>query len=183
MILVTTGTNAPAFDRLLQEVEAMDIDEAVVVQHGPSALRPAGATCVDYVSFDRFVELVREARIVVTHAGVGSILVTLMNGKRPFVVPRLARFGEHVDDHQLELGRRLSEIGVVELIEDPSQTRERDPVGLLVMAALRPPGVADPDDSPTILPHTSIRSSAAEPTTGESSPKPAGRRWHQGCLA
>ena len=121
VILITTGTNAPPFDRLLQEVEAMNIDEAVVVQHGPSALRPTGATCVDYVSFDRFVELVREARIVVTHAGVGSILITLMNGKRPFVVPRLAHFGEHVDDHQLELGRRLSEIGVVKLIEDPRQ--------------------------------------------------------------
>ena len=121
MILITTGTNAPAFDRLLRAVEAMNLDEAVVVQHGPSTVRPTGAKCVDYVSFEQFVELVREARIVVTHAGVGSILITLMNGKRPFVVPRLARFGEHVDDHQIELGRRLGEIGVVELIEDPSQ--------------------------------------------------------------
>ncbi len=59
--------------------------------------------------------------MVITHAGVGSILVTLMNGKRPIVVPRLARFGEHVDDHQLELARRLSEIGVVTLIEDPDE--------------------------------------------------------------
>ena len=47
-------------------------------------------------------ELVREARIVVTHAGVGSILLALTNGKRPFVVPRLRAFGETVDDHQLE---------------------------------------------------------------------------------
>ncbi len=55
---------------------------------------------------------------MITHAGVGSILITLMNGKRPIVVPRLARFREHVDDHQLELARRLSEIGVVRLVED-----------------------------------------------------------------
>ena len=124
MILVTTGTNAPAFDRLLSAVEAMSVNERVFVQHGPSTLRPAGATCVDYVSFDRFVELVREARIVVTHAGVGSILVTLMNDRRPFVVPRLARFGEHVDDHQLQLAQRLNELGVVELIEDPAHLEE-----------------------------------------------------------
>jgi UDP-N-acetylglucosamine transferase subunit ALG13 len=121
MILVTTGTTAPPFDRLLREVERLTQHESVIVQHGPSVLRPTGATCIDYISFDQFVELVRAARVVVTHAGVGSILVSLMNGKRPFVVPRLARFGEHVDDHQLELGRRLNEIGVVTLIEDPTE--------------------------------------------------------------
>ena len=97
---------------------ACSLEEPVVVQHGPSALRPTGATCVDYVSFDRFVELVQEARVVVTHAGVGSILVTLMNGKRPVVVPRRADLGEHVDDHQLELSRRLAAIGVVTLVEN-----------------------------------------------------------------
>jgi UDP-N-acetylglucosamine transferase subunit ALG13 len=120
MILVTTGTNAPAFDRLLRAVDELALEESVVVQHGPSVLRPANAVCVDYVSFDRFVELVKEARVVVTHAGVGSILTTLMNGKRPVVVPRLARYAEHVDDHQLELSRRLAEIDVITLVEDPA---------------------------------------------------------------
>jgi UDP-N-acetylglucosamine transferase subunit ALG13 len=120
MILVTTGTNAPPCDRLLREIDEMSLDESVVVQHGPSAIRPAGAKCLDYVPFATFVDLVTEARVVVTHAGVGSILITLMNGKRPVVVPRLARLGEHVDDHQLELGRRLSEIGLVTLVEDLS---------------------------------------------------------------
>lgn len=144
MILVTTGTNAPPFDRLLREVEQLSHHESVVVQHGPSSLRPSGATCVDYVSFDRFVELVRAARVVVTHAGVGSILVALMNGKRPFVVPRVARFGEHVDDHQVELARRLSEIGVVTLVEDPRELE----------AAIRgdmTPRVADAIDHPRQL--------------------------------
>ena len=124
MILVTTGTNAPAFDRLLNEVDRLRLDEPVVVQHGPSAIRPAGATCVEYVSFDRFVELVQEARVVVTHAGVGSILVTLMHGKRPVVVPRRAHLGEHVDDHQLELSRRLAGIGVVTLVDHISELEQ-----------------------------------------------------------
>lgn len=119
MILVTTGTNAPAFDRLLEAVALLEGTEDIVVQHGPSTIRPTGATCVDYVSFDRFVELVRDARVVVTHAGVGSILVSLMNGRRPVVVPRRAHLGEHVDDHQIELARRLGEIGLVTLVEEP----------------------------------------------------------------
>ena len=124
MILVTTGTNAPAFDRLLSEVDRLRLDEPVVVQHGPSAIRPAGATCVEYVSFDRFVELVLEARVVVTHAGVGSILVALMHGKRPVVVPRRADLGEHVDDHQQELSRRLANIDVVTLVDHISELEQ-----------------------------------------------------------
>src|SRR5262249_9535034 len=52
MILVTTGTNAPAFDRLLRAVGELDVDEPVVVQHGPSIVRPPGATCLEYISFD-----------------------------------------------------------------------------------------------------------------------------------
>jgi UDP-N-acetylglucosamine transferase subunit ALG13 len=136
VILVTTGTNAPPFDRLLREIDKLSAREAVVVQHGPSTLRPAGASCVDYVSFDRFEELVRSSRAVVTHAGVGSVLVALRNGKRPFVVPRLSRFGEHVDDHQLEFALRLSALDVVTLVEDPADlesaiygpSREEEPV-------------------------------------------------------
>jgi UDP-N-acetylglucosamine transferase subunit ALG13 len=124
MILVTTGTTARPFDRLLRQVAELEFDERVVVQHGASSVKPAKAVCLDYVSFDRFVELVREARVIVTHAGVGSILVTLMNGKRPCVVPRLAHFGEAVDDHQLELARRLTEMGIVTLVEDPGQLND-----------------------------------------------------------
>ena len=110
----------PPFDRLLSELERVDGAEPMVVQHGPSMLRPAGATCFEYVSFPRLVELIREARVVVTHAGVGTILVALKNGKRPLVVPRLVRYGEAVDDHQLDLGRRLAEQGLVVLVEDPT---------------------------------------------------------------
>jgi UDP-N-acetylglucosamine transferase subunit ALG13 len=124
MILVATGTTAWPFDRLVRAVERFELDESIVVQHGASSIRPAGTTCLDYVSFERFVELVQEARIVVTHAGVGSILVALMNGKRPWVVPRRACFGEAVDDHQLELGRRLSNLGALTLVEDPSKLSE-----------------------------------------------------------
>jgi UDP-N-acetylglucosamine transferase subunit ALG13 len=124
VILVTTGTNGVAFDRLLRAVDAIETDERVVVQHGPSSLRPSRATCFDYVSFEELVELVRQARLVVSHGGVGSILVALTNGKRPLVVPRLARFGEVVDDHQLELARKLAGVGLVTLEEDVDRLPE-----------------------------------------------------------
>lgn len=119
MIFVTVGTNEARFDRLLRAVDGLDVGEGLVVQHGPSAIRPARARCVDYLDYDQVVEAMREADVVVTHAGVGSVMTALMSGKRPVVVPRLRRFGEAVDDHQLEFARSLATTGLVRLVEDP----------------------------------------------------------------
>ena len=120
MILVTVGTNEAPFDRLLGALDTGDRpDEELLVQHGPSRIRPAGATCVEFLPYDELVDAIRAARVVVMHAGVGSIMTALGNGKRPLVVPRLRRFGEAVDDHQLDLGRRLYDEGLVTLVEDP----------------------------------------------------------------
>lgn len=117
MIFVTTGTCEP-FDRLLHAVDAASIDEELVVQHGFSPVRPRGARCVEFLPFAELVELVREARVVVTHAGVGTVLTALANGKRPVVVPRRAEAGDAIDDHQLEFARRVAADGLVTLVED-----------------------------------------------------------------
>lgn len=118
MIFVTVGTNEARFDRLLAAVDDLPDGTELFVQHGPSSIRPAGATCTDYLGFDEMVEKMRQARAVVTHAGVGSVLTALLNGTRPIVVPRLQRFGEAVDDHQLHFGRRAESAGFVTLVED-----------------------------------------------------------------
>jgi UDP-N-acetylglucosamine transferase subunit ALG13 len=123
MIVVTVGTNEARFDRLLRVFESSPADEELVVQHGPSLIRPPGATCVDYLPYPELAGTIRRARAVVTHAGVGSIMTALANGKRPVVVPRLRRFGEAVDDHQLQLGLRLHEAGLVTLVERPEDVR------------------------------------------------------------
>lgn len=123
MIFVTVGTNEARFDRLLHAVEELEVDD-LVVQCGSSSLRPKNATCFDFLAFERLVEFVRSASVVVTHAGVGSIAVTLANGRRPVVVPRLQRYGEAVDDHQVALARKLEESGLVTLVEEPTQLRD-----------------------------------------------------------
>jgi UDP-N-acetylglucosamine transferase subunit ALG13 len=113
MIVVSVGTNEARFDRLLEWVSGVRSDEPLVVQHGPSTVRPPGASCVDYVPYDDLVALVRESRVFITHAGVGSIIVALSVGRRPIVVPRLKRHGEAVDDHQVPLATRLGAEGLV----------------------------------------------------------------------
>lgn len=121
MILVTTGSNGAPFDRLLRVFERVDLGEELVVQHGPSAIRPPWATCFDFVPSQQLGELVAQARVVVAHAGVGSILLCASRGHVPIVVPRLARYHEVVDDHQLFLARRLAASGCVVSAEDPEE--------------------------------------------------------------
>jgi UDP-N-acetylglucosamine transferase subunit ALG13 len=121
VILVTVGTNEAPFDRLLRAVAALATDEDIFVQHGASAVKSPAATCIDFLPFDELVAHVRKARVVVTHGGVGSIMVALSQGKRPIVVPRLRRFQEAVDDHQLPFARRLAEQGLVALVEHESE--------------------------------------------------------------
>ena len=118
MIFVTVGSSATPFDRLLRAVDALRVEERLVVQHGPSTIRPKGAECSEALSHTEFLDLVRSARVVVTHAGVGSIMTALGEQTRPIVVPRLAALGEAVDDHQVSFARRAAELGFVVLVED-----------------------------------------------------------------
>jgi len=118
MIFVTVGTNEARFDRLLGAVAGLTIDEELLIQHGHSSpMQAERAELVDFLPFDAMVETIRRARVVVTHAGVGTVMIALANGTRPIVIPRLKVFGEAVDDHQLQLGRRFAEAGLVTLIE------------------------------------------------------------------
>jgi beta-1,4-N-acetylglucosaminyltransferase len=136
MIFVTVGTNEARFDRLLRAVAELDVDEEVIVQHGHSSpVGPRRAQLVDFLPFDDMVATIRRARIVITHAGVGSIMVALANERRPIVLPRLAANGEAVDDHQLQLGRRFAAVGLVTLVETQAALREAlmEPVGTVAL--------------------------------------------------
>jgi UDP-N-acetylglucosamine transferase subunit ALG13 len=118
-VLVTVGTNEARFDRLLEAVSGLDLGgERMVVQHGSSGVRPVGAECVDFLPFEELDDLTRRARAVVCHAGIGSVAVALAHGRRPIVVPRLRRYGEAVDDHQVFFARRLEEAGLATVVED-----------------------------------------------------------------
>jgi UDP-N-acetylglucosamine transferase subunit ALG13 len=118
MILVTIGTNEQPFDRLVRASSRLDGPESLVVQYGSSRVAPGRGQWLDYVSFEELSERMRAARVVICHAGVGSIMLARRCGKRPIVVPRRLHLGEAVDDHQLPIARRLHASGVVTLVED-----------------------------------------------------------------
>ncbi|MBW1879707.1 MAG: hypothetical protein JRI25_21800 [Deltaproteobacteria bacterium] len=124
MILFTVGTHDAPFDRLVAAAEcvASRTEEQVVVQRGASRVPTPHCTVHDYLPPSRFEALVKEARVVVTHAGPGSVLTALSAGHAPYVVPRMARYGEHVDDHQVRFLRRIA--GRIHPVEDPEELPE-----------------------------------------------------------
>ena len=137
MILVTVGTNEQPFDRLVRAAAALRVDEPIVVQHGASQVPHGIGTWLDFVAFDELADLVSKARVVVCHAGVGSIMLAHRFAKRPIVVPRRHHLDEAVDDHQLPLARRLHAAGRVTLVEDVDQL-----VAAIAAASSLPPAEA-----------------------------------------
>jgi UDP-N-acetylglucosamine transferase subunit ALG13 len=113
MIFVTLGTHEQPFARALDLVAELEFEaeEEVLVQYGATPARSdlSNVRWVDYLEWDALTHTMRSAEVVISHAGVGSTVTAIRAGKKPVVVPRLARFGEHVDDHQLQLAERLAQ--------------------------------------------------------------------------
>lgn len=109
MIFCTVGTHEDPFDRLLRALDALAGEERVVIQSGYSTYAPTRWAAEKMMPFDRVQALMAEARIVVTHGGPASIMQALAHGKVPVVVPRQAKFGEHVDDHQVRFARKIGD--------------------------------------------------------------------------
>jgi UDP-N-acetylglucosamine transferase subunit ALG13 len=124
MILVTIGTNEQPFDRLVLAAAALDVDEPVVVQYGSSRVVEPREGWIEFLPFDELSALAQQARVVVCHAGVGSILMARRAGKLPVVMARRHALGEAVDDHQVELSRRLAANGLVTYVEDETGLAE-----------------------------------------------------------
>lgn len=113
MIFALVGTHEQQFDRLVRALDDLDTDEARIVQYGYSTYRPANCAAHKFLPFDDVRRYMEAADVVITHAGTGSVMFALSLGKRPIVAPRYAKFGEHVDDHQLQLVDSLMEDGLV----------------------------------------------------------------------
>ena len=118
MIFATVGSNPWfAFERFLDGLASLPGDE-LTVQYGPGECPPHARHAAPWMSFAEIDENFARASKVVSHAGAGTILCAIRRGHVPVVVPRLQRFGEAIDDHQLGLARVLSEAGRIVLVED-----------------------------------------------------------------
>lgn len=122
MIFVTVGTHEQPFNRLIKAVDDLVADgtitEEVIIQRGYSTYEPKHCKYYDLLPWDEMQKYNKEARIVITHGGPASFIDVLALGKTPIVVPRQAKYNEHVNDHQLEFARQLVERGVNIIVVD-----------------------------------------------------------------
>lgn len=107
MIFVTVGTQLP-FPRLVGAMDAFasDTTELVIAQTGMCREYP-NLLVEGNMSSTRYRDVLADARIVISHAGIGSVLAAREAAKPLIVVPRRADLREHRNDHQVDTARRL----------------------------------------------------------------------------
>jgi UDP-N-acetylglucosamine--N-acetylmuramyl-(pentapeptide) pyrophosphoryl-undecaprenol N-acetylglucosamine transferase len=119
---VAVGTHSQPFDRLLRAVDraaaAGILPAPVTAQVGPSTQRLRDANAVDLLTPQEIEDGVRRSRYVVCHAGSGMIATALRTGRRPLVMARLQRHGEHFDDHQQQIVNKLAAFDLVVPVGD-----------------------------------------------------------------
>ena len=124
MILVLLGTQNNDFHRLLDEIEKNiqngNITDEVIVQAGFTKYKSNDMKIFDLVEKEKLENLIDKADLVITHAGLGSIEMALEKNKRVIAVPRLKKYGEHVNNHQEDLKNEFNKKGWVIGIDEVS---------------------------------------------------------------
>lgn len=124
-MFVTVGNPTQGFLRLLESVDALAgrrlfSDDTVLIQRGNNpGFMASHCLQQDFFSAETFLHIIDKAQLVICHAGAGTLIHVLQVGKVPVVMPRQKKYGEHIDDHQVELTRALASEGRVIPVYEP----------------------------------------------------------------
>lgn len=118
MMFVTVGSQKFPFDRLLRAADELCANDAIedgcFAQTGACTYVPRHMQYSAFLDRGEFQMRVHACDVVLTHGGTGAIIGAVKAGKKVIAVPRLARYGEHVDDHQVEIVTQFAEMGLIE---------------------------------------------------------------------
>jgi len=122
MILVIVGTEKYPFNRLVEKVDSLKsqgkIEDDLLIQTGSTAFEPRSCQWQRAFLFDRICEKIRDADLIISHAGAGTTILAVEYGKKLILVPRKKELGEHVDDHQGQLADRIAKLGLAKVIHN-----------------------------------------------------------------
>lgn len=122
MIFITVGTQKFQFNRLLKEIDKLieekKIFEEVFAQIGYSTYKPKNYSFKEFINSEEYNDILNKADIVITHGGTGTIIKSINLRKKVIAVPRLKAFGEHVDNHQIQIISEFSDIGFLRKVHD-----------------------------------------------------------------
>lgn len=117
MIFVTLGTFLAQFSRPLEQLDELCekgvITEEVIVQSGHTKIESDHLKLVPFLTPQEMQAYIENARIVITHAGTGSLVQPVKMSKKVIAIARLHDLEEHVDDHQLDIFGKFVEYGYV----------------------------------------------------------------------
>ena len=117
MVLVMLGTQNNSFYRLLEEVEkCIDIgiiSEEVIVQAGGTSYNSDKMLIFSLITNDELKKYIEKASYIICHGGVGSIVSGIKAGKKVIAVPRYEKYGEHVNDHQVQIVESFNKQGLI----------------------------------------------------------------------
>ena len=122
MIYVTVGKMPLPFDRLLTAADelAAGLGEEVFMQSGSATYRPVNAGFKDFLTFPEAEDYQSRAELIISHAGIGTIIGALRSGTPIIVVPRREALKEHFNDHQMEIAKAVEGRTGVEVVYDLS---------------------------------------------------------------
>ncbi len=111
MIFVTVGNHYQGFDRLIKKVDeiASRTSYDILIQKGYSSYCPQSARYFDFVPIQTAMEYIRKSELVISHAGIGTIILCKEHGIPLIILPRKKKYGEHGTDHQVEIAKAIEE--------------------------------------------------------------------------
>jgi UDP-N-acetylglucosamine transferase subunit ALG13 len=110
-VFVTVGFQFP-FDRLIKAIDQMAPslkDVTIIAQGSQTSYKAKHIHLFDFAPPNVFNQYLSEAQLIVSHAGMGTILTALEKGKSILVMPRLTKYGEVTTEHQLATAKKLEE--------------------------------------------------------------------------
>lgn len=133
-IFITLGSQKFQFNRLLKAVDELCEQgivnaEDVFAQIGYSDYIPKDFNYKKFLDRTEFSNEMEKSDIIITHGGTGAIIGAVKKGKKVIAVPRLAKYGEHVDDHQLQLIKQFKDLNLIYPCEDMDLERAIEVVG------------------------------------------------------
>lgn len=128
MIFVTLGTQDKSFHRLLEVIQKLIdekiIDEEVIVQAGSTKFSSKQMKIFDFVDMHSFNDYMGKCDVLITHGGVGSIINGLNQNKKVIAIARLEKYGEHENDHQVQIINEFKKNGHILGCNDVCELQE-----------------------------------------------------------
>jgi UDP-N-acetylglucosamine transferase subunit ALG13 len=147
MIFITVGTDQP-FDRMVKIIDHWAVERGrtdLFAQIGDGGWEPKAIPFTHFLNPVEFKQQFAAARIIIAHAGMGTILSALHHGKPILVMPKLASLGEHRNEHQLATARRMMSQGNVTVAFDEAELRAKlDQLDSIIPREKIPPVASGP---------------------------------------